>query len=374
MRKTHGVQICMLVGLLACGPEAIDSDAGTSTTTATTTPDAGPTTADPPTALTTGTATPTTEPTTDPAPGTGTDTSSSTTLTPTGSTAGDDTGRPDPGCGAADSMWTWESSPGRSIWGSGPGDVWVVGPDPDLARHFDGEQWQAEAIGLADFAANSVTGSGPDDVYIAASDGRVVRREGGAWQLDATLMAEPVLWASGPGQVIAVGAGANFMTRKDGAWQEHPLPDFAALRGLAGSGPADIFAVGDAGVVLHHDGVTFTPITAPTGANLTGVSMLGAGEAIAVGDAGVLLRLTPGDATTIAPLPAPFSEHPLHGVWAAGPDTIFVISVQTLHFFDGEVWTDRSLPFFDAAAAVWGTSADDLYVLGQQHATLHCSA
>ena len=271
-------------------------------------------------------------------------------------------------------MWTWENSPGRSIWGSGPGDVWVVGPDPDLARHFDGEQWQAEAIGLADFAANSVTGSGPDDVYIAASDGRVVRREGGAWQLDATLMAEPVVWASGPGEVIAVGAGATAMTRKDGAWQEHPLPDFAALRGLAGSGPTDIFAVGDAGVVLHHDGVTFTPITAPTGANLTGVSMLGAGEAVAVGDAGVLLRLTPNEATTIAPLPAPFSEHPLHGVWAAGPDTIFVISVQTLHFFDGEVWTDRSLPFFDAAAAVWGTSADDLYVLGQQHATLHCSA
>lgn len=268
-------------------------------------------------------------------------------------------------------MWAWEGWPAGALWGSGPDDVWSVGPTVGAVRRFDGKTWQAVDVGIPAFIPVSVTGSGADDLYVAASDGRVARYDG-AWQLDGEVMDAPALAATGPGTLVAVGEGDTVMVREEGLWQSQLLPLKASLRGAAGSAPDHVFAVGDGGRVLYSDGAQWNELASPTTASLRGVAMLTEESAVAVGDGGVILRLDTGGITSMEPLPEPYTKLGVRGVWATDVDRVFAVSVQSLHYFDGEAWSTLYLPFFDSTAAVWAASAQEIHVGGLQHASLHC--
>lgn len=75
---------------------------------------------------------------------------------------------------------------GRSIWASGPDDVWLAGP---ALWHWDGAEWvkldDTELLEGATLAAKGVWGTGSDDVWVgvrdAEYDDHILHRVAGSW-------------------------------------------------------------------------------------------------------------------------------------------------------------------------------------------------
>jgi len=155
------------------------------------------------------------------------------------------------------------------------------------------------------------------------------------------------VWGSGPEDVFAVGGplGNGLETLAvhfDGeAWKElHPGGE-QTYWWVSGSGPDDVWMVGEEGRISHWDGVNFTEHTSDTLATLWGVWAASKTDAWAVGG-------TPEGGTS-------------------APNDV------VLHW-DGATWAPVTLPGAPLGRAlykVWGTSSDDLYVVGEYGTIWH---
>jgi hypothetical protein len=109
------------------------------------------------------------------------------------------------------------------------------------------------------------------------------------------------------------------------------------------------------------------------------VHVLPGEDLVVVGKAGTILRRVAGawqrqDAGT---------NEDLWGVWGAAEDDLWAVGGDGLHegsatllHFDGQAWSPYALPALKrprvwAFYKVWGSSADDVYVVGQSGAVLH---
>jgi hypothetical protein len=151
------------------------------------------------------------------------------------------------------------------------------------------------------------------------------------------------------------------------------------LLSIWGTAADDVFAVGgplgngSPGVVLHFDGTAWTDL-APGGTDtFWWTNGTGPGDVWAVGEHG---RIVHWDGTA-------FTEHvsgttaTLYGVWAASPTDVWAVGGTpgagtgapndvALHY-DGTGWTPASppQPLGLAFFKVWGSGADDIYVVGE---------
>lgn len=176
-----------------------------------------------------------------------------------------------------------------------------------------------------------------------------------AWQvvldeddLDRTVLS---VWGTGPSDVYAVGGPLGNTGREtlalhfDGAaWRELGPGGDETFWWVSGSGKDDVWMVGEKGRIARWDGSTFTEHTSGTTATLWGVYAFSKTEAWAVGG-------TPeGDASE--------------------PDDVVLR-------WDGASWTPEALPGEPLGRAlykVWGTSSDDLYVVGEYGVIWHRKA
>ncbi len=151
-------------------------------------------------------------------------------------------------------------------------------------------------------------------------------------------------WGPAPDNLYAVGGTPDkgVMMHYDGSqWTEVDLGvDVPLLDWCYGFGPDDITAVGFGGTVIHWDGQSWTQ-----------------------------------QATT--------TDQDLWGVWGASPDSLWAVGGKgraagqaTLLHYDGQSWQPVTLPDLVrpnvyALFKVWGTSADNVYTVGQRGAVLH---
>lgn len=173
------------------------------------------------------------------------------------------------------------------------------------------------------------------------------------------------------------------------------------LTGLSGSSASDIYAVGEGfdesggssfGAILHFDGkswamVSGPPLPAPLEGALYTVSSSSETEVYAVG---FTFNIVNGDqnATAIhfdgrtwAPTSVPGSDHlVLRDVWsktgsgafAVGDDnTSLTAATGAVLRFDGTAWQPVSGAGSNPLKAVWGTSAADVFAVGENGAILH---
>lgn len=150
------------------------------------------------------------------------------------------------------------------------------------------------------------------------------------------------VWGPTDDDVYAVGgtATAGVVWHFDGSKWTQVAHSAALLNWVYGFSRRDVTVVGNSGAVLHYDGTSWTPQTAPTDQDLWGVWGAVPNDLWAVGGRG----RNPGDATL-------------------------------LHY-DGSAWTAETLPTFQRAGVyalykVWGTSADNVYAVGQNGAVIH---
>ncbi|MBX3263404.1 MAG: hypothetical protein KF782_27275 [Labilithrix sp.] len=174
-----------------------------------------------------------------------------------------------------------------------------------------------------------------------------VAEAGAAWRpvlsdLEGALLS---VWGSSERDVWAVGGalGNGFdalVVRFDGAtWRRLAPGGQETFWWVHGTGPSDVWLVGEKGRITHWDGASFRELASGT------------------------------DAT-------------LYGVWAAAPDDAWAVGGTperpdatndvVLHW-DGASWTSEPLPAPKGTALfkVWGSSARDLYVVGEAGVVWH---
>jgi photosystem II stability/assembly factor-like uncharacterized protein len=167
------------------------------------------------------------------------------------------------------------------VWGSGANDVYAVGsgrrgtccpPSPEwgvrgvLLHSADGGgRWTTTWL---DAGLASVWGSGPGDVYVTGNAGIHHSTDGGrTWTLAGGTTGVGRIWGLDAGHVWAVGrrgADGLILYSTDGgrSWTETLVPN-VWLSGVWASSPEDVYVVGARGTVLRFDGRSWREM--PTG-------------------------------------------------------------------------------------------------------------
>jgi hypothetical protein len=202
----------------------------------------------------------------------------------------------------------------RGIWGASPTSVFVVGGEGTILR-CEGQACRPQVSGTFE-NLYAVWGTSATDVYAAGSHGAIVHYDGGSWRAVASRLASDcefrAVWGSSAADIYVAG----------------------------GEGTADSPEAGSAewiipsAVILHFDGTHW-----------------------------IRLKLGRPVATVTA-------------MWgSSGRDVYAGIAGGTILHFDGSTWSQfAQVPAqmweqFDVQA-VWGTSADDLYLAGTHVITL----
>jgi hypothetical protein len=177
--------------------------------------------------------------------------------------------------GDAGILWTSISNNHiTSIWGSGPADVWIVGPS-------------SKGIQYGGSSAAHTDGT--------LADGGVP-----VWTAFDTQSTDVLyaVWGSGAGDVWAVGdhGAIRHFAAGDARWSIVPSPTTSRLRGIWGSGPSDVWIVGEEGTVLHYDGTNWTAVAA-----------------------------------AFDPLKTP----DFFGVWGAGPNDVWAVGTRGIFHYSG---------------------------------------
>jgi len=203
------------------------------------------------------------------------------------------------------------------IGGASPNDVWLVGGT--LVYHWDGHGWKdvdAQPNGL-DLSAVWVADT--DDAWIVGAHAQIRRWNGTTW--------EP---------------------------ETNPVQGMD-LASISGTSANDVWAVGAQGTVIHRDANGWQRMN---GYGLTSLSSVWArpGDVWIVGFSGVVYHN--GTIVDIG------TTESLAGVWASGPDDVWIAESDTLslHHWDGKawrVWTDD----IGGHSAVWGSGPRDVYTI-----------
>jgi photosystem II stability/assembly factor-like uncharacterized protein len=143
--------------------------------------------------------------------------------------------------------------------------------------------------------------------------------------------------------------------------------------------PNEVYAVGGAldsganALFLHYDGVVWHQLPVASDATLWWVFVLSPSSVYAAGERGLMLRFDGSGITTLTPP----TTSTLFGVWGASDHDLWLVGgvpdvSGVILRFDGTTFTDMTPANASGAFfKVWGSSANDVFICGQNSAILH---
>lgn len=182
----------------------------------------------------------------------------------------------------------------RGIWGTPGGMVFLVGnfgsiTSTAVTAIYDGSKWSTIPEGSSG-SFWGVWGSGPGDVWLVG-DLTISHYTGGTTlQKLPTTSRFRAVWGSSASDVWAVGQTGAISHFTAGAWAPVSGVTTKNLTGVYGSSAKDVWVVGDTGTVLRYDGASFQQLTSSTTLNLTGAWGSKLYDFWAVGEQGITLR------------------------------------------------------------------------------------
>lgn len=189
------------------------------------------------------------------------------------------------------------------------------------------------------------------------------------WLLDVcSVPGSRELWAVGG--TTAQGG----LLRYDGAaWSKVPVaPGTPLLNWCHATAANDVMFVGSKGTALRWDGATMTSLPVPTTQDLWGVWGAAAGDRWAVGGAG----MKDGDATILhwdgvawTPSPVPPLKrarvYQFLKVWGTAADDVYVVGQRGVVLrWDGAAWTELFVGASDDLVSLWGTGPNRIVAVG----------
>lgn len=315
-------------------------------------------------------------------------------------------------CSEDNWCWTHPTPAGASLlagWMDDTGRTVLVG-EGGTAMMDEGTGFESMTCGLGHENLYGLWGPSVTELIAVGEVGAAYRYDGSCWaKLDTGLTFQELVgvWGTAPDNVYA--AGREVIVRYNGTnWSnETPLADGICLTSVWGSADDNIYAGGwlsagwERAPILHYDGNGWSYLNAAP----VWVESIWGSDATDVYFAGNdgLDHFDGTDLTRV------ISDNPMYGVWGTGPDDVFAVGRQIVHF-DGNDWTveaDPSSSLFSVAGsgshspvaagalglifrrqagswlpeqtrvadallqAVWGSGFDDVYAVGMDGVILH---
>jgi len=226
-----------------------------------------------------------------------------------------------------------------------------------------------------------IWGSSSADLFAGAGP-YIVHWDGGQWTVMTNLGSGDgtrAVWGSSADNVFAAGQQSRIYRYDGGDWtlsfDGGGGWDFTALWGRSAG---EVYAFG--GIyparVFRYDGVSWQAITTPTNLPLSAATGPGTTGVLAAGQNGQILKYDAGGWEPVNR----FTSHEYQGVWGSSADDVYVVGSDWLSkiledryanlHFDGTSWTAFTLPDNTASTAVWGSSAADVFI-GSENGKIH---
>ncbi|HSO37825.1 MAG TPA: hypothetical protein VLT33_35100 [Labilithrix sp.] len=291
----------------------------------------------------------------------------------------------------------------HSVWGTSVSDVWASGANGTILR-WGGAAWEVVNTGLGvSWDLTSITGSSPTDIWVAHGIAGNFVRYDGTWKIVDSGLSGALfshVWAAGPNQVWA--AGTKLALYNGAGWfdQSSDLESgvFQNIKAITGTSATDVWAVTSRGGVYHSTGtgswssrVPFDEPLVPDylaiAPSATDTWLAGEGGRIQQYNAAKDKWSTPnkGTSTDIAAVALIGGDllalGDFHGTFGASAPSAALLARS------GTTWTETAGPPIEIDngtgpfspnvgslfQAMWGTSASDLWVAGDNCALSHSS-
>lgn len=158
--------------------------------------------------------------------------------------------------------WARDTSvPGSSrlagVWGTGPDDLYAVGPAGEggsTLLHRDAAGWSRISLGLS-IDLHAVWGTGAGPVFVVGQQGTVVRFDGSSWTVQDTGTFEHLwsVWGLSETQVFAAGTNGTTLFFDGSSWQRLESGSSRNLYGLWGPDVQHVFVSGAWSTFLRFD-------------------------------------------------------------------------------------------------------------------------
>jgi hypothetical protein len=187
------------------------------------------------------------------------------------------------------------------------------------------------------------------------------------------------LWGTSATFVVGVGNSGLVLSNMGTGWHKQIVDSASSYGAVAGAGPSDVWAVGDVSFA-HWNGSLWSQVPAPAGANgnpFYAVWLSAPGEGWAVGEEGVYAQLAAGAWTFVGHAS---NGYAYRGVWGSSAQDVYVVgnghsiagvgNPLLIRHYDGTAWTDLSGTVDPSHAmgplnAVWGSDATHVWAVGE---------
>lgn len=266
------------------------------------------------------------------------------------------------------------------VWGTDVNNVWAVGAQGSII-HWDGATWTADPTAPPSASIlGGVWGSGPSNIWVVGGEGTILRWRGSGWVPYAKVSerALSAVWGSSRNDIWAVGD--HVILHWDGsAWSQDPSPAAAHdFRNVWGSASNDVWACGASGSIVHWDGAVWAEVTSRTTQDLHGIWGSGPKDVWIGGSSGTVLHWD-GTAFSSVPVPTGFQDL-LWAVWGSAADNVYFVGIADLSdlssrpapvlHWDGSRLARVPLAVYLPLTGIWGSSREDLWVVGGTGAVL----
>ena len=195
-------------------------------------------------------------------------------------------------------MLTTAGSVYRSLWFSGPQEVWLLGGSS--VTKFDGinlKDWDislpSEDGGITpDYGIMSIWGTSNNDITVVSLSNYVHRWNGSSWsQISVDLNEPSSMWGNKADDIWVAGLKGKLAHFTGAGWTNISCGTDSRLFSISGSGSNDVWAVGANGTVVHWDGKSCSLVDSGTMASLDAIWLASPSQAWAAGQNGTILQI-----------------------------------------------------------------------------------
>lgn len=260
----------------------------------------------------------------------------------------------------------------RDVYVAGEDAVFAVAEDGEIL-FYDGERWITQESGTRFSTLRGVGGTGPADVWAVGPFGVAAHFDGSAWTLVETSVRNNLerVSAVAPDDVWAVGQGGAVVHWDGTEWTRVEVGMIGGLYDVWAD--ADTVWLAGGGGAFRYDRATGSITDTLTDMSFRAVHPMGTG-AVAGGLNGTLMRYD-GEGWVAQELREGVS---VLGLWA-GESSAWAIGYQSggpmgrggaLVGFDGESWTEEYSGSTKYLRAIDGTDPNDLWAVGDDGTVL----